>query len=76
MRTPDETLIKALYILAEDIQTEDGVASMCITESALRITELVDGVRKVLMNNLHLADGDDCTLFELKRLINFVLPEE
>ena len=34
MNTPTETLIKALRILANDIQSEDGVANAAILEAA------------------------------------------
>jgi len=76
MRTSDDTLIKALLILSQDIQSEDGVANAAIGEGALRLSELVEGIREVLMDNLHLADGEDCTLIKLKQLIKFDLPEE
>jgi len=76
MRTTDDILIKALYILARDIQSQDGVANVCIAEGALRLSELVEGIKEVLMDNLHLADGEDCTLIKLKKLIKFELPEE
>lgn len=35
-----KTLIKALRILSEDIQSDDGVANACIAEAADRIEEL------------------------------------
>jgi hypothetical protein len=34
------TLIKALRILSEDVQSDDGVANACIAEAANRIEEL------------------------------------
>jgi hypothetical protein len=76
MRTPDETLIKALYILSEDIYSEDGVANACILEGATRLRELVEGIKEVLYDNRHLADGEECTLIKLKKLISFEFPEE
>jgi len=76
MRTSDDILIKALWILSQDIQSEDGVANAAIGEGALRLSELIQGIREVLMDNLHLADGEDCTLIKLKRLIKFDLSEE
>lgn len=39
MTTPTETLIKALRILANDIQSEDGVANAVILEAAQRMEE-------------------------------------
>jgi hypothetical protein len=43
-RTPDEILIKALRILARDIQSDDGVANACIVEAAGRLQELINEV--------------------------------
>ena len=40
MRTSTETLIKALRILAVDIQSADGVANAAIAEAADRLEEL------------------------------------
>ena len=39
-KTNSKTLIKALRILSEDIQSDDGVANACIAEAADRIEEL------------------------------------
>lgn len=33
-----------MYLLAKDIQSDDGVANECIREAALRLSELVDEV--------------------------------
>jgi hypothetical protein len=41
-RTPDETLISALRILARDIQSGDGCANACLLEAAQRLEELVE----------------------------------
>lgn len=41
MSTDNETLIKALRILARDIVSDDGVANACVAEAAARIGELV-----------------------------------
>ena len=40
MRTDNKTLIKALRILADDIQSADGIANAAILEGAQRIEEL------------------------------------
>ena len=40
MKTKSKTLIKALRILSEDVQSDDGVANACIVEAANRIEEL------------------------------------
>jgi hypothetical protein len=74
MRSSDQTLIKALCILSEDIDSEDGIANMCIVEAAQRLEELVKGITEVLYDNRHLADGEDCSLIKLKKLINFEFP--
>jgi cell division protein FtsX len=39
MRSDTETLIKALEILARDIQSDDGVANAAIAEAAQRLKE-------------------------------------
>jgi hypothetical protein len=39
-------LVKALRILAEDIQSDDGVANVCIYEAAERIQQLSDQLTK------------------------------
>lgn len=41
MKTDNKTLVLALRILANDIQSDDGVANACIAEAANRIEELV-----------------------------------
>ena len=40
MKTKSKTLIKALRILSEDVQSDDGVSNACIAEAADRIEEL------------------------------------
>lgn len=40
MKPKSKTLVKALRILSEDIQSDDGVANACIAEAADRIEEL------------------------------------
>jgi predicted nucleic acid-binding Zn-ribbon protein len=37
---------------------------------------LAEAIYKTIMENLHLADGDDCTLKRLKDVIQFELPNE
>lgn len=39
MKTDTKILIKALRILANDIQSDDGVANACIAEAADRLEE-------------------------------------
>jgi hypothetical protein len=69
MKSSDKALIKALEILALEIDSEDGVANSVIAEAALRLLELTKGIEEVLKDNRHLADGEDCTLIKLKKLI-------
>ena len=40
MRTDTENLIKALRILSQDIETNDGIANAAIAEAAERMEEL------------------------------------
>jgi len=40
MKSSTETLIKAMYILSNDIQSEDGIANAAILEAATRLEEL------------------------------------
>lgn len=40
VKTSTETLIKVLYVLVDDIQSEDGVANAAILEAAQRLEEL------------------------------------
>ena len=39
MRTSTETLIAAMHILSQDIQSEDGVANAAVAEAAERLAE-------------------------------------
>ncbi len=71
MKTNDSILIKSLFILAEDIESNDGVANAAIQEAALRLMELTKGIKEVLEENRHLADGENCTLIKLKRLVDW-----
>lgn len=47
MRSSNETLIRALRILAGDIQSDDGVAQAAIFEAAQRIEELAERVKRL-----------------------------
>lgn len=61
-RTDDETLIGAMISLSNDVQSDDGIANMAIYEAAIRLRELVTAIHKIVDENKHLCDGDDCTL--------------
>lgn len=65
----DKAIIASLRVLSREIYSEDGVANAAILEAANRLQELVSGVCAVLEKNSHLADGEYCTLIDLKRLI-------
>lgn len=41
-KTSDEILVKSMYILANDVQTDDGVANAAIYEAANRLKELTN----------------------------------
>lgn len=47
MRSSNETLIRALRILANDIKSDDGVAQAAIFEGAQRIEELMDRIKRL-----------------------------
>ena len=54
MKSSTETLIKAMYILSNDIQSEDGVANAAIFEATQRLEELYKENNK-LKDLLHKA---------------------
>jgi hypothetical protein len=65
------TLIAALYSLSEHIENEQSQVKACIKDGAERLAMLFDAIYLTLTENLHLADGDVCTLKRLKDAINF-----
>ena len=54
MRTPIETLVKAIHILANDIQSDDGVANAAIYEAAQRLEEQKQRIKQ-LEDRIHRA---------------------
>lgn len=50
-KTPDAVLVCALRILANDIQSGDGVANAVINEAADRLQELADLVKEKEVNS-------------------------
>lgn len=42
MKSSTQTLIKALHILSEDIQSQDGIANVAIAEAAYCLQDLHD----------------------------------
>ena len=62
---------KALRILAGQIQAPDHVPAMCLRDAAAMIESLELAIRTTIERNLHLADGDICTLKALKDAIGY-----
>ena len=52
MKSSTETLIGAMKILAEDIESADGVANAVIAEAAERLAELLDQKNKAVNDYL------------------------
>lgn len=66
----------ALRLIADQITAPDHVPAMCLRDAAAMIESLAmqrdklrDGIKAVLTENAHLADGEVCTLIDLKRLV-------
>ena len=51
MRTSTETLIAAMRILSQDIQSDDGVANAAIAEAAQRLEEQQERIKKLESEN-------------------------
>jgi regulator of replication initiation timing len=74
-----------LTLTSEDVDRMDRTNADLVVqanrlESALKyasieIAELRHQIRETIMENLHLADGDDCTLKRLKDAISFELED-
>jgi len=47
VRTPIEILVKAMHILANDIQSDDGVANAAIYEAAQRLEEQNQRIKRM-----------------------------
>lgn len=78
MNPETKVISAAMYALAESIQSDDGVANAACTQAAerldaqtVRIRQLETAIREVIEDNLHLADGEVCTLIKLKRAIGY-----
>ena len=78
MKPETRVISAAMYDLAESIQSDDGVANAACAQAAerldlqtIRIRQLETAIRETIEENLHLADGDVCTLIKLKRAINY-----
>jgi hypothetical protein len=69
---PEGMLPKDVEVLREaNLGLATNIAA--VTEQRDRLAE---AIYKTIMENLHLADGDDCTLKRLKDVIQFELPNE
>jgi hypothetical protein len=54
----------------EEMRTIDSVKTWKELEEAKeRIKHLESAIRKTIDNNRHLADGDNCTLIDLKKAL-------
>ena len=54
----------------EEMRTIDGLKTYKELEEAKeRIKQLEAAIRKTLDDNRHLADGDNCTLIDLKKAL-------
>ena len=62
---------------AELERVKNAVYCGLLQESELkkRVEELESAVRETIEENLHLADGDDCTLIKLKQVIEWKTKE-
>jgi hypothetical protein len=60
-RTDDATLIKAVRILARDIQSGDGCANACLLEAAARLETLVEERRSIstLLQKVETLEADN-----------------
>jgi hypothetical protein len=52
-----------------------GKLEQALKYASVEIAELRHQIRETIMENLHLADGDDCTLKRLKDAISFELED-
>lgn len=59
MNTSTEILIKALRILAEEIESDDGVANATIAEAADRLEYLNDKIDLIYLNELNTISNWD-----------------
>ena len=78
MTVETKIISAAMYELSETIQSGDGIANAACAQAAerldcqtVRIRQLETVIREVIEDNLHLADGENCTLIKLKRAIGY-----
>jgi regulator of replication initiation timing len=58
-----------------DLVVQANRLETALKYASIEIAELRHQIRETLMENLHLADGDDCTLKRLKDAISFELED-
>lgn len=59
MKTDTTTLIKALRILSNDIQSDDGVANAAIAEAADRLEELHEINKTLALDRIALIERQE-----------------
>ena len=62
-KTETHILIGALKILANDIESADGVANACIYEAAQKLEELENKI--MVLENLNMELGEEISMHEL-----------
>ena len=67
-----EELDAALTLAEIATKERDKLAEFATKERE----RLIEGIKEVLYDNRHLADGENCALIKLKRLISFEFPKE
>jgi hypothetical protein len=58
-----------------DLVIQAGRLESALKYASIEIAELRHQIRETIMENLHLADGDDCTLKRLKDAISLELED-
>lgn len=64
-----KVLEEAAKVTSEQIHLMAEIHSRRSLEERQRVLELEAAIRKTLDENRHLADGEDCTLQELKKTL-------
>ena len=63
------------YATSVWLERQNNRLTEALKFASIEIAELRHQIRETLMENLHLADGDDCTLKRLKDAISFELED-
>jgi hypothetical protein len=64
-----------LRFSVEELERQRNLADDALKYAAIEIAELRHQIRETIRENLHLADGDNCTLKLLKDAISFELED-